>query len=204
MKAPKSVRFFTAPRTVSPTLTPLEEGLALLAPLLLDELAAAEDDIAAVVVDLDDLEIVGVADELLEIARRYDVDLRRRQKRFHADVDHESAFYDGFHFALDQTVAGEDLGDLVPILAISGFLLREDDHAFVVFEAFEEHFDFVADFERIDVVKLCRRNDAFRLVTDINEHFAGANFQDASLHNAALLEVAHRLRDQILHLQHNG
>src|SRR4029077_7098948 len=60
----------------------LEELLAFLAPFLLDELAPAEDDVAAIVVNFDDLEIVGVADELLEVAWRDDVDLRGGEESF--------------------------------------------------------------------------------------------------------------------------
>ncbi len=147
MNAPKSVRFLTVPCTRSPTLDAFQEFLALLAALLLDEFAPAEDHVLAVVVDLDDLEIVGVADELLQIFRRDDVDLRGGQKRLDADVDHEAAFDDGLHLAFDQAVALEDVDDLVPVLAVGGLFLREDDHALVVFEALEEHFDFVADFQ---------------------------------------------------------
>ena len=125
-----------------------QELLALFAALLLDELAAAEHDVLPVVVDLNDLEIVGVADELLQILRRNDVDLRRRQERFDADVDDQTAFDDRFDLAFDQAIAFKDMHDLVPVLPIRGFFLGEDDHAFVVFEPLEQHVHFVADFER--------------------------------------------------------
>src|SRR4051794_33594458 len=98
----------------------LEETLTLLAPFLLDEFAPAKHHVLPVIVNLDDLEVVGVADELLEILRWDDVDLRRRQERLDADVDHESALHDGFHLALDQSIARENAGDLVPILPIRG------------------------------------------------------------------------------------
>ena len=42
-----------------------EEFLALLAPLLFDQFAPAEHNIAPVVVDFNNLEIVGIANELL-------------------------------------------------------------------------------------------------------------------------------------------
>ncbi len=64
-----------------------------------------EDDVLTVVVDLDDLEVVGVAHELLEILRRNDVDLGGGQERFHADVDGETAFDHGLDLALDETFA---------------------------------------------------------------------------------------------------
>ena len=164
----------------------VHELLALLAALLLDQFAAAEDDVLAVVVDFDDLEIVGVADELLQIFRRHDVDLRRGQKRLDADVDHQSAFDDGFHLAFDQAVFLKHARDLVPVLAIGGFLLREHDHAFVVLEALEQHIDFVADFEVFDVLKFAERNDAFGFVTDVDQHFARSHFQNSSFNDASL------------------
>ena len=180
----------------------LEKFLAFLAPLLLDQFTPAENDVFPVVVDLNDLKIVGIPDKLLEIARRDDIDLRSRQERFDADVHHQAAFYDRLHFALDQAVSGKDLGNLVPILAIGSLFLRKDDHALVVLETLEKHFNLIPHFERLDVVELRRRDHALRLVADIHEHFAWPDFQNAPLHNAAFFEVGHRLRHHILHLQH--
>src|SRR6266480_355946 len=70
------------------------ELLPLLAPLLFNELAPAEHDVAPVIVDLDDLKIVGVANELLQIFRRHDVDLGSGQKRLDSDVHHQTALHD--------------------------------------------------------------------------------------------------------------
>ncbi len=113
-----------------------EEGLTLLGAFGLDDLAAAEDDVLTVVVDLDDLEVVGVADELLEVFRRDDVDLGGGKEGFHADVDGKTAFDDGFDLALDEAFALENGDDLFPVLTGGGLLLGEDDHAFVIFETF--------------------------------------------------------------------
>ena len=74
---------------------------ALLGALLLDQFAARQDDVLALLVDLDDLEFVGVADELREVLRRDDVNLRRRQKRLDADVDDQAALDDGLDLAGD-------------------------------------------------------------------------------------------------------
>jgi hypothetical protein len=87
-------------------------------------------------------------------------------------------------------------------LAISGFFLRKDDGAFVVFETDEENLDFVADLEVVNVVKFAGGDGAFGLVTDIDENFAGAEFQDAAFNDAALFEIAKRFRDQFLHFNH--
>ena len=145
MNAPKSVMFLTVPLTVIAALHAVEELLALFGALLLDQFAAGEDDVLALVVDFDDLEIVGVADELLEVLRRDDVDLRAGQERLDADVDHEAAFDHGLDLAFDEAAALENLDDLFPVLLVGGLFLGEDDHALVVFEALEQDFDFVAD-----------------------------------------------------------
>src|SRR4029077_2276932 len=46
-------------------------------------------------------------------------------------------------------------------------------------------------------------NDAFRFVTDVDQHFTRANFQNTSFDDAAFPEIRHRLRHHILHLHHN-
>ncbi len=184
-------------------LTVAEERLALFAALLLDELAAGKDDVFAVVVDLDDLEIVDVADELVEILGRGDVDLAAGQERLDADVDHEAALDDALDLAFDQAAAVEDADDLLPVLAVQGALAREDDHALVVFEAFEENVDFVADFEGVRIIELGDGDDAFGFVADVHEDFPGADLQDVAFDNGAFAEVLHGLGDQFLHSNHN-
>ncbi len=133
-----------------------QELLALGVALGLDQFAAREDDVLAVVVDLDDLEIVGVADELVQVLRRGDVDLAAGQERLDADVDHEAALDDALDLALDEPVAVEHADDLLPVLAVEGLFAREDDHALVVFEAFEQNVDLVADVDVVEVVEFAR------------------------------------------------
>ena len=72
------------------------EGLGLqLVALLLEEHAAREHDVAALLVELDDLELVGLADQLVQVADRAEVDLRAGQERLHAaaDGDREAALH---------------------------------------------------------------------------------------------------------------
>ena len=183
-------------------LDAIEEFLALLGAFLLDELAAGEDDVLAVVVDLDDLEVVGVAHELLEIFRGNDVDLGSGKEGFDADIDGKTAFDDGFDLALDEAIAMEDLDDLVPVLFVGGFLLRELDHALVVLEALEEDFDFVADLKVLHVVELGGWDDALGLVADVHEDFAGTDFKDMAFYDAAFAKVLETLRDELLHFNH--
>ena len=181
----------------------LQERLALGVALGLDEFAAREDDVLAVVVDLDDLEIVGVADELVEVLRRGDVDLAAGQERLDADVDHEAALDDALDLALDEAVAVEHADDLLPVLAVERFFAGEHDHALVVFETFEENVHFVADVHVVEIVEFGKRDDTLRFVADVHEGFARAEFEDMAFDDGAFAEVAHGLRNEFLHSCHN-
>ena len=76
--APYSVMFLMVPLTIMPSSQGLE-GLGLhLVALLLEEDAPREHDVAALLVELDDLELVGLADQLVEVADRPKIDLRTR------------------------------------------------------------------------------------------------------------------------------
>ena len=178
------------------------EFQAFFASLLLDYFAPAQHDVLAIVIELNDFEIVRVANELLQILWWNDVDLRCRQKCLNADVHHQAAFHYRFHLAFDEAVTLEHTHDLVPILAVGGFLLRENNHTFFVFQPLQKHLHLVADLEGINIIKFCQRNDALGFVSDIHQHFARANFQNASLDDASLPEVRHRLGHYILHVNH--
>ena len=69
---------------------------------------------------------------------------------------------------------GVGLLDLVPDLHLLGFFAREDDVAFAVFGALEQHVDDVAglhgDLAGL-VDELVDRNDAFGLVADVDDDF---------------------------------
>src|SRR5205085_10083200 len=68
----------------------LERVLLQRLPLLLEQDAPAEHDVAALLVELDDLELELLADQLVEIADRPEVHLRAGEERLHTDVDGEA------------------------------------------------------------------------------------------------------------------
>ena len=108
--------------------------------LLLEEHAAREHDVAALLVELDDLELVGLADQLVEVADRAQVDLRAGEERLHAaaDGDREAALHALADGAFDELVALARGADLVPDLHLVGLLLGEGDQAVVVLAALDE------------------------------------------------------------------
>ena len=125
----------------------------MLLALFLEELAAADDDVAARFVDLEDLALDVLADVVGDVGRTADVDLRGGQEDRHADV-HEEAALDLAHDAAGDGIAFAVLvDDLFPAADAVGLALGDDDEAGVVFDGVEEHFDLVAG---LDVAAGCR------------------------------------------------
>jgi hypothetical protein len=58
---------------------------------------------------------------------------------------------------------------------VGSFLFGENDHAFVIFQFFEENFDFVTDFDVV-VFEFVRSDRAFGLIADVNDDDLGTDF----------------------------
>jgi len=121
-----------------------------------DDFAAAEDDVLAVVVDLDDLEFVDLADVFVEILRRDDVDLRAGQEGFDADVDHEAAFDDSLDLAARRDRLRGRPWRSFPSSVCGRPSPWRGRPCLRRFQALEEHFDFVADLD-VFVFELVRK-----------------------------------------------
>src|SRR5262249_42125485 len=114
--------------------------------LLLEEHAAREHDVSALLVELDDLELVGLADQLVQVADRTEIHLAAGEESLHAaaDRDGETALHALADRALDELVALARARDLVPDLHLVRFLLGKRDEAVVVLTALDEDVDHVA------------------------------------------------------------
>jgi hypothetical protein len=171
----------------------LERVLLLLGVLLLEERLAREDDVAALLVDLDDAHAQFLAAQRVEIAHRTHVDLRAGQERADADVHREPAL-DALDDAADDDLAlGIGLLDFVPDLHLLGFFAREDDVAFAVFGPLEQDVDDVAGLNRdlaVLVEELVDRDDAFGFVADVDDDFGGRDFENRSLDDFAFRDIA--------------
>ena len=104
----------------------------------LDDGLAGQDDVAALLVDRDHLEVEVAAPERLQVLDRLDVDERARQEGLDADVDGEAALDPVDHAAPDGRAGAVGLLDLVPDLHLLGLVLGEDDVAVLVFGALEQ------------------------------------------------------------------
>ena len=113
MNAPKSVTFLTMPLRTWPTSSSLTSCSRLRLALLLEDDAAAHHDVAAALVQLDDLEVEGLTDQVFDVRNATQCDLRAGQERVDAHQVHR-------HAALD--LAGEHAGHLV-VLFIAPVLI---------------------------------------------------------------------------------
>ena len=180
-----------------------EELRALLVAFGLDEFAAREHDVLAVLIDFDNLEFVAVADEAREILRRDHVNLRRGQKRLDADIDHKAAFDDRLDLAHDAAAFVANRENLVPVFLELGLLVRQLDGALLVFELLDEDINDVADLDGLHVGKFDAGDGAFAFVADVHQNFLGADFDDGAFDNFALGKTRRALLHGIFHGEHN-
>src|SRR5688572_9165437 len=179
-----------------------EELAALLVAFLLDQFAAGENDVLALLIDFNDFKFVGVADVNVEVFRRGDVDLGGREESFDTDVDEETTFDDGFDFALDGAAFVTDGKDVVPVFLELGLFLGEDDHAIFVLELLDEDVDFVTDFNGGHVIDFVGGDSAFALVADVDQDFLGSDFDNDTLYDLACCKATIALPHGFFHCQH--
>ncbi len=173
----------------------LERLAAPLAPLLLQEDPAGQHDVAATLVELDDLELGAGSDEPVQVLDGPQVDLRAGQERLDADVDGQAALDAGHDGALDDLVVVHGLLDLVPGLHQVGLLLGEDELTVGALERLEVDLDLVADSDaegsvlgRFLVAELPLGDHAFRLVVDVDDDVVVRHADDRALDDLALLD----------------
>ena len=179
----------------------LHQLLALARSLVLEDHSARNDDVAATLVQLDDLELELLAEQLVDVRNAAERDLRSREERVDAHEVDDHAALD----LLDQRAFHRLIGlvrdaDLLPHAHEVRFLLRKDDRAFLVLEVLEEHFDFVAGLEVRVVLELFERNAAFGFEADVEDDHVVANLEHLALHDLALVDRRERTVVELHHL----
>jgi hypothetical protein len=108
------------------------------------------------------------------------------------------AFHDLDHGAGDRLTGTHHLFDPAPGALVLRPLLRQDQPAFLVLFLQYEGLDLVADLHdlvRIDVVadrELLARDDAFRLVTDVQQDLVAIDLDDRAFDDVPVVEVTER------------
>src|SRR5690606_37007650 len=131
-----------------------ERGAAL-ALRLLEQGAARQHDVVAVLVELEDLGLDLLAQVRGQVANAAELDERSRKEATKTDVDDEAALDDLDDRTGDDSVFVLDLLDVAPCTLVLSALLRQDEAAFFVFLLQDEGLDGVADLDdlaRVDVV----------------------------------------------------
>jgi hypothetical protein len=135
--------------------------------------------------------LVGLADQLLQVADGPQIHLRARQKGFDAaaDGDAEAALHALADGAFDDLVALTGARDLVPHLHLVGLLLGQGDQAIVTLTALDEDVDSIAGLhvEGSDGVdELALRDHAFALAADVDDNAVAVHLHDQAAYNFAL------------------
>ena len=173
----------------------VEELAAHLGLGLLQPGAAGQHHVVAVLVELDDLGLDLLADVRLQIADATHLDQGRGQEAAQADVEDQAALDDLDDGALDGLVLFLELFDGAPGALVLSALLGQDQAAFLVLLGEDQGFDLIADGHNlvgVDVVldgELAGRDDAFGLVTDVEQDFVTVNLDDRPFDDVAIVEV---------------
>src|SRR5213082_797889 len=179
----------------------LHQDVALRLALRLEQHTARHHDVAASLVELDDLEIEALAQQLVDVGDAAQRDLTAGKERVHAHQVHDDAALDLLHQrARHGLVPLVGLADALPHPHEVGFLLREDHRAFLVLEVLEEDLDLVPLLERLRIFELVDRHRAFRLEPDVENDGGVGHTQHFGFDDLALLDVGERALVQLRHL----
>src|SRR5690606_36500906 len=180
----------------------LHQLLALALALLLEDHAAAHDDVATALVQLDDLEVERLADQVLDVRHTTQRNLRTGQERVHAhQVDRDATLDLAGQRARDLVVLLVRRLDLLPDAQEVSLLLGQHDDALGVLEVLQEDLDLVARLELIRVLELVSRDRAFSLEANVQDHRVVGDTQDLHLDDLAFLDVREGLlvhREELL------
>jgi hypothetical protein len=178
----------------------LHELLALAGTLVLEDHAARDDDVAATLVELDDLELELLAEQLVDVRDAAKRDLRTREECIDAhEVDDDTTLDLLDERAFDGLVVLVGEANALPHAHEIRLLLREDDRSLLVFQVLEEDFDLVADLEIGEVLELFEGNTAFRLEADVEHDHVVADLEHTGLDDLAFIDGGHR---PVVHLHH--
>ena len=153
-----------------------------------------QDDVVAVLVELEDLRLDLLAEVRREVADAAQLDERGGEEAAEADVDDETTLDDLDHRTGDDTVVLLDLLDVAPGTLVLRALLGQDEAAFLVLLLENEGLDRVADLDDlvgVDVVldgEFARGDDALGLVADVEEHLVAVDLHDGAFDEVAVVE----------------
>ena len=172
-----------------------QEGFAHFGLGLFEVLTTGEHHIVAVLVELEDLGLDGLANVRGQVADATHFDQGCRQEAAQTDVDDEAtldSFDDG---AFDNAIGFLDLLDVSPSALVLCTLLGQNQTAFLVFLGDDKGLNGVADlddFVRINVLldgKLTGGDDTLSLVADVEQDLVVIDLDDGTFDQITIIEV---------------
>ena len=165
--------------------------LLQLVALLLDQLAAADDDVAAFFVDLENDRVDVAADPVGNFARPADVHLAGGKEDRHADVHQQAALDLLGDLAVNRVAFLLGLHDGFPVDDAISLALADLHQTGVAFDVFEKDADFVADLHVFRLVELAALQNAFALEAQLDDEIVAGHAGDSTLEDRARREVLH-------------
>ncbi len=174
--APNSAMFLTVPLTDLADLELRQQLGLFLGPFGLDQRPAADDDIAARLVDLQHHALDRAIDVIADIRRTANVHLAGGQKHVDADVDQQTTLDLARDLAGDDISFVDGLHDLQPRFDLFGLPLRQQNHPAIdaghvaVFDLLDQHLDRLTRLWRGFVLfPLRQRDGSLALVSDVQQ-----------------------------------
>ena len=171
----------------------LDEFLTLFGAGFLEHGAARDDDIAATLVHLQDLERLGHVHQRGDIAHGTDIDLGTGKEGDGAvEIDREAALDATEDLAFDTFLLFERHFETDPAFLALGFFARQDSFAHRVFDTFEIDFDLIADLDGGGATRgreFFQGNAAFGLEADINDGKIVFNANNGAFDDGTFLHV---------------
>ena len=152
------------------------------------------DNIAELLIDLDNLEVHGLVNKLIVILDRPDVDLGAREERLDAEHVHDhTALCAGLHVSLYNLALVECLVDHIPGTELTSLLVRKNELSFLVLRGLNVNLNLVTCLELRVVTEFRSGNDAFALVTDVHEDFPLVDSCNCTFDNLTRLDLGESL-----------
>ena len=176
----------------------VEELFALFTLRLFEPTTSTEDNIVAILVELDDLGLDLLTHVRLKISYTPEFDERSGKEATEANIDDQPTLDNLDDVALDDPLGLFDLFDPSPGTFVLCTFLGEKEAAFLVFLLDDEGLDaftHVDDFEGVGIVanrEFPDRNDTLGLVSDVEQHLVAVDLDDRTFDELSVFDGDHR------------
>ena len=121
--------------------------------------AATDHDVAPALVELDDLEVIGLAQQFVDVGYPAEGDLTARQERVHShQIDDDAALDLLDQGPFDRLIGFVSLANLFPHPHEIGLLLREHHGPVLILQALEKHLHLVPFLQGFSIFEFFERD----------------------------------------------